>query len=200
LNLTELFKKMTPGRALIFGVALAILYYFLMFDDGKSFDTGLAAANAKVGELKQKLADDQRKIERAIVFKKTAAEIGTTINKLLGMIPEKFGMADLMRIISNEAKVAGVSLSSISPGKSEQSAFASEFDEITVSLDMNGSYVQHMVFLSNLTKINQIMIVKKFDMSSSGAEDSAVVKMTAEIIAYRYRGGKKDGKAEGQKK
>lgn len=191
MNILDVLSRMTMGRAVLLGLVVAAFYYFVMFDQGRTQHTNIAAGQSQVEELTRKIKETQAKLDRAAVYKKTAAEIGTTINKLLGVIPEKFGISDLMRIVSNEAKVAGSSLSDISPGQPEISSVAPEFEELNVRLDMSGSFLQHMVFLSNLTKINQILIVRRFDMGvthEAKGEDAAVVKMTADIVAYRYRG------------
>ena len=191
MNLVEVLNRMTMGRAVMLGLVIAAVYYFIVFDQGRVQQGNIASGQAQVQELQTKVKDIQAKLDRAAVYKKTAAEIGTTINRLLGVIPEKFGMSDLMRIVSNEAKVAGSSLSDISPGNQEISTVAKEFEELNVKLDVSGSFLQHMVFLSNLTKISQILIVRRFDMSmahEAKGEDAAVVKMTADIVAYRYRG------------
>ena len=108
-------------------------------------------------------------------------------------------MSDLMRIVSNETKVAGSSLVGVTPKTQEVSKVASEFEELNVSLELNGSFVQHMIFLSNLTKVNQILIVKNFDFShvrDGKGDDPAVVKMVADIVALRYRGTNSESKTE----
>ncbi|MGZ3721698.1 MAG: type 4a pilus biogenesis protein PilO, partial [Bdellovibrionales bacterium] len=180
MKFLEIFNRMTMGRALLLGMVLAAFYYFLMFDGGTTQRTAIDTSKAQVAALQKEILDNQAKLDRAAVYKKTAAEIGTTINRLLGVIPEKFGISDLTKIVSNETRIAGSSLISITPGTPEISPVAKEFEELTVKLDMNGSFLQHMVFLSNLTKINQILIVRKFDLAMAGeakGEESPNVHM-----------------------
>lgn len=190
-NLTDMLNKLSTGRALLLGIVIAVFYYFAVFDSGDNHKAQIAQSQARITELETQIQENQRKLDRAMVYKKTAAEVGSTINKLLSLIPERFGMPDLMRIVSNEAKVAGSSLVDIKPGSSEISSVAKEFEEINVSVELNGSFLQHMVFLSNLTKINQILIIKKFDMGvakEAKGDEPALVKMSASIVAFRYRG------------
>jgi Tfp pilus assembly protein PilO len=109
-------------------------------------------------------------------------------------------MADLMRIVSNEAKSAGSSLATIQPKTTEVSAVAPEFEELTVELELQGSFLQHMVFLANLTKVQQILIVRKFEFShlrEGKGDEAPQVKLVAEIVAYRYRGKAAAKPAEG---
>jgi Tfp pilus assembly protein PilO len=191
LNFADLMGRISTGRALVVGFAFAAVYYFLVFDPGTTQKAAIAASQARIAELQTQIQDNQRKLDRAMVYKKTASEVGSTISKLLSLIPEKFGMPDLMRIVSNEAKVAGSSLVDIKPASTDVSAMAKEFEEISLNIELNGSYLQHMVFLSNLTKIPQILIIKKFDftlMKEGRGDEPPSVKMNAEIVAYRYRG------------
>ncbi len=191
---------MTPGRALLIGLIAAAFYYMAMFDSGTKQAEALAQSRIQVTEIQRQIKENQNKLDRAAVYKKTAAEIGTTIHKLLSVIPERFGTTDLKKILSNEAKVAGTSLASLSEGLPETSSVSKEFDELSVTIDMSGSFLQHMVFLSNLTKINQILIVRKIELSQIGnahAEEAASVHMLADIIAYRYHPATPTAKAPG---
>ena len=79
----------------------------------------------------------------------------------------------------------------IEPKNTSISPVAPEFEELILTIELQGSFLQHMVFLSNLTKINQILIIRKFNMTHSRdgkGDESPVVAMNAEIAAFRYRG------------
>ncbi len=189
--ITDIMNRITVVRAMMLGLVIAAFYYFMVFDNGMIQQGQIAASQQRLEELKNQITENQKKLDRAAVYKKTASEIGSTINKLLSLVPEKFGMSELMRIVSNEAKVAALSLTGVSPATTKISAVASEFEELTVTVDLSGSFLQHMVFLSNLTKINQILITKKIEFihQKDGRGDEApTVGMKAEIIAFRYRG------------
>jgi Tfp pilus assembly protein PilO len=192
LIIVQMINRMTLARSILLGMSLAAIYYFLWFDPGTVQKNAIAAAQQQIEDIQNQIKDNQAKLDRAAIYKKTAAEIGTTINRLLGVIPERFGISDLMKIISNEAKVAGSSLVNITPGNApEVSQVAKEFEELSVKLELSGSFLQHMIFLSNLTKINQILIVRKLDLNltkEAKGEDLPTVQMLADIIAYRYRG------------
>lgn len=189
--INDIMNRITVVRAMILGLAIAAFYYFMVFDSGMTQLSQISANTQKIQDLQNQIKENQKKLDRAAVYKKTASEIGSTINKLLSLVPEKFGMSDLMRIVSNEAKVAGLSLAVVSPMATKISAVAGEFEELTVSVDLAGSFLQHMVFLSNLTKINQILITKKIlltHIKEGRGDESPTVSMKAEIIAFRYRG------------
>jgi Tfp pilus assembly protein PilO len=189
--ITDVMNRITVVRAMILGMVLAAFYYFMMFDPGMAQQTQISNNTNRISDLQRTIEDNQKKLDRAAVYKKTASEIGSTINKLLSLVPEKFGMTDLMRIISNEAKVAGLSLSTVKPESTKISAMAPEFEELIATVDISGSFLQHMVFLSNLTKINQILITKKIEFQhqrDGRGDEPPTVGMKVEIVAFRYRG------------
>lgn len=191
MKLAEVFARISLSRAFLMGLVLATFYYFLMYDNGSTQTQAIEQGKAQIGTLQTQLAEYQQKLDSAAVYKKTAAEVGSTISKLLSLIPEKFGMSDLMKIVSNEAKVAGSSLMKIDPVATAISTVAPEFEELTLNVDLQGSFLQHMVFLSNLTKIQQILIIRKMDFQhqrDGKGEESPMVSLTAEIVAFRYRG------------
>jgi len=191
LSLADTVNRLTAARAMGIGFVVAALYYFVVYDSGVELQTANTASSARIQEINAQMVEMQQKLDSAAVYKKTAAEVGTTISKLLSLIPKDFTMADLKRLVSNETKVAGSSLSDIATKSTEVSAISPEFEEFSVTVDLQGSFLQHMVFLSNLTKVNNILIVRRFDLShvkDNKGEESPTVKFTADIIAFRYRG------------
>lgn len=201
MKVNDLLNRISTSRAMIIGILVAAFYYFIVFDKGTSQQSMIEQNTAKIAGLQGTIKEAQAKLDRAMVYKKTATEIGSTITKLLTLIPEKFGMPDLMRIVSNEAKVAGSSLADIKPASTQVSPVAKEFEEISVTIELNGSFLQHMVFLSNLTKIPQILIIRKFDfglIKEGRGEEPSSVKMNAEVVAFRYRGSAAKAKEPGK--
>lgn len=202
MNIGDIMNRISLGRSVLIGMVLCAFYYFLVYDAGMVQQTAINQSRQKIQEQQAKLQDYQQKLDAAAVFKKTAAEVGSTISRLLTLIPEQFSMSDLMRIVSNEAKVAGSSMTTLEPRTTQISPTAKEFEEISVGVELQGSFLQHMVFLSNLTKTNQILVIRKYEfqgMHEGKAEEAATVKMTAEIVAYRYRGADAAaGKAPGK--
>src|SRR5688572_11460433 len=139
--MVEALNRITMGRAVLIGFVIGAFYYFLVYDNGMNQQTNISAGQSRIQELQTQMADMQQKLDSAAVYKKTAAEVGSTINKLLSLIPEDFGMSDLKRIVSNEAKVAGSSLADIQPKGTVIAAVAKEFEELSVTVDLNGSFL-----------------------------------------------------------
>ena len=141
------------------------------------------------------------KLDRAHEYQRSAAEMGEALNRLLSYIPEDFRPQDFMKVVSEEAKIAGLNIIKIDEAKSNltnnrgDKEKKSEFEELVVTVELQGSFAQEMTFLADLTKRKQIFIVEKFQLSrepkSSGSEpEFPVLSFRADIKAYRYIGAK----------
>ena len=200
MNFASAMNRLTVGQAALLGLCLAAFYYFIAFDSGVVPKQSIANSQTRIAELEKEIQESKAKLDRAAVYKKTAAEVGGTINKLVSLVPEKFTAADFMRIVSNEAKVAGSSLATVHPEGTAVWSVAKEFEEITVTVELVGTFLQHMVFLSNLTKLNQVLILHKYDLSvakEAKSDEPSQLKLVAEIIGYRYRGVVTEAKTGG---
>jgi Tfp pilus assembly protein PilO len=189
VNPTDLLNRMTMGRAVIIGFIVAGIYYFIFFDKGYVQQQSIDGLKTQRVELENQLRQAEAKVARAIVYKRSRDELGGTLGKLLSTIPENFGLDDLMKIVSNEAKVAGSNLVNITRRPEVAPPPKSEFQELEVEVELIGSYNQHMIFLSNLTKVNQILTIRKLNMDVVGTpspNEQPATKMNATIVAYRY--------------
>jgi Tfp pilus assembly protein PilO len=184
MSFLEPLKRMTHGRALLIGLVLAAFYYFFFMDDGLSKRSVIQQNQSRLAELEKSIKDSQAKLDRAAVYKATVAEVGGTIDKIVALIPDKFATSDLMRIVSNE-------VNALTPKNPEPWSRSPEFEEFSLRVEMTGSFAQHMIFLANLTKTKQVLIVNRYELShvkDGKGDEPALVKMAAEIVAYRHKG------------
>lgn len=196
MSILDMLNRLTTIRALMIGMMVGAVYYFIMFDSGESYSAQANGLQVQVNELKKKINDSDAKIQTAMVYKQAAAELGTKIDQMMSVIPEKFDETDLLALVSREIEAAGSSLLNIAAVPPTPQVMAPEFEEIRVKLNVDGSFSQHMMFLANLTKINQIVVAKELEFSLESTPAPGVpplVKLVATIVAYRYK-----GKMEGQ--
>lgn len=204
MKVNELFARLTITRALILGLFFTSLYYFFMYDSGDMQVKAIAAAKSDITLQKKQLVDVTAKLDHAHEYQRSAAEMGETLNKLLAYIPENFRLQDFMKTVSEEAKVAGLNIIRVDESTGLNSGPDQkqhpDFEELGVSVELQGTFAQEMTFLANLTKQKQIFLLEKFSMErmtgnvvvNNGDEvDSPMLNFKAEIRAYRYIGAKK---------
>ena len=193
MNISEMFARLTRIRALMLGCFFASVYYFFSYDNGMVQATTLVAANAEIEQQKKQLQEINAKLDKAHEYQRSAAEMGEALSRLLSYIPENFRLSDFMKVISEEAKVAGLNIIRIAETHSLPSATLgekrNEFEELTVAVELQGTFSQHMTFLSNLTRQKQIFTIEKFLLEKdreSAESESPNISCKGEIKAYRY--------------
>ena len=84
-----------------------------------------------------------------------------------------------MKIISSQAKSAGISINKISDGGIlTKYTF---YEEIRVEVDLSGNYSQLILFLSYLSKIDKILVLKRTKMYVSGFREAGAFKNVPKI-------------------
>jgi Tfp pilus assembly protein PilO len=185
------------GKAIMIGVGLAIVYFFMMYDDGTSIKTNTDTVQAEVTKLEQELSTIKKAIADAERYQVAKKSLGEELDVVLKAIPEQLSNVDLMRVLSNHAKEVGVSILSINQtGASlppqQPGAPKPFFEPVAVSVSLEGPYNQLMLFLSNLTKTDRIITISILNLqlrdgnSAEGRGGPTLLRMIGEFKAYRY--------------
>src|SRR5262249_6846729 len=88
------------------------------------------------------------------------------------------------RTLGNEAKSVGVSINQIRDNSStgKKSEF---YEEVGVDVDLSGTFAQLMLFMANLTRLNQILSIESLELKESSAETEGL-QMSASVLGYGY--------------
>ena len=192
---------MTEGRAVFAGIVIAGLYYMLLFDGGDAYKKQIVTHNQAIKKNEKLIVELKKTVEVVKRYEKKKKELGDRFNEIVKYIPEKYSVVDQMKIISAQAKSAGISINKISEGgKGRRFNF---YEEVPVSVDLSGSYSQLILFLSYLTKIDKILVLKNMKMTSSGVSkkgdfnDVPKISFAGNFIGYRTVS---DDKAKGRRR
>jgi len=198
LILTEMFARLTLVRALVMGLFLAGLYYVTMYDNGEAQRAMIQQSQSTIQRLQGELAQVEESLQRAKSFQSASLDLGNSIQKLLSFIPEDFRMGQLMKMISQEARIAGLDLKNMQPvvvvqGTNNFGKNLTEFEEIGVQLELRGTFTQILSFMSSLTEKKQIFLFEKIKIFKTlGVQgEEELVTLTAEVHAYSYLGASK---------
>ena len=192
---SEMLARLTLLRAFVMGLFLMGLYYVMMYDNGDAQRAMILKSQSDIQRVQSELDQVTASLERAKSFQSASQGLGSSIQKLLSFIPENFRMGQLMKMISQEARVAGLDLKSMQPivvpqGTNNAGKALVEFEEIGAQLELRGTFTQILSFLSSLTEKKQIFLFEKIKifkaMGASGEE--RLITLTAEVHAYSYLG------------
>lgn len=198
-------KEIDTAKALLIGVVIAVVYYFALFDDGSSLEMSINTTQASITQKTTEIASMKKTLEDAKKHAEISAKIGAELEQVLQAVPESYNSVELMKLISNEAKVVGANILSVKGNDVKlKDTDEASFAPIRVDVDLTGTFNQIMLFLSNMTKVSKVILMKtiniqgaKNTMTSSTASPSLSFKASFE--AYRYvpdsaRGKKKGGR------
>lgn len=194
------------SRCLIMSLLVGLAYYLVGYDDGSVLQKGLVAATEKMTKIEEELAKLDKQLEEIRILKNAQERDAERLNALMAFIPEKLTKTDLMRTLSNEAKTVGVNINSIrdsavSISKKRGSDPTEFYEEISVEVDLVGDFPQLVLFLANLTRLNQILSVERLALKpGSLKEEKQDIAMSAKILGYRYLGAEEMAKIEEARK
>jgi type IV pilus assembly protein PilO len=188
----EKLHAMSLPQAVIAGGVFAAVYYFLLFNDGSRIEARIQQAQTQLDAERKELSNLEQQIEDARRMQAMADKMGEEIKQVGDYLPEKFSSVDLMRIVNEEIKAVGVNLENLTSGNSagmgNQNEGSSFYEKVSVDVSLEGEFNQLLVFLSNLTRVKKILILKKFtlrsEMGASG--DARDLKFQATIEGYRF--------------
>lgn len=188
MTIWEKINQLSIGRAMFIGLFLATFYYFTGYNDGTVLQAQITANEAKMVELQKNIKEEEIKIERINQYKKTTEALGESFNKFLSYIPEKLRNTDLMKTVSTEAKAAGANIIRVSElGGGTRSEF---YEEVRVSVELVGTFQQMMLFMSYLTKVDQIITLSKLAIRNNAGDqidmESPTLSISADLRGYRY--------------
>ncbi|RME18076.1 MAG: hypothetical protein D6797_01135 [Bdellovibrio sp.] len=193
----EKLKEMTYGQAAIFGILLAAIYYFLAYDSGSSKELQLQNLTKQVQTKKLEIRKAKRAIASAKKFEKLAKQTGGLLEKVIQYLPNDMTPVEAKKMIAKEAQVVGISFSNISAKLLDEEVY--DFvREIEIGARFKGEFNQMMNFLSDLTGIGKIIVVKKLQMSpitSLKSSSGPLIDMNLELRAFYFstEEKKKDG-------
>lgn len=191
----RLQQQLTFGKALGLGLFFAGLYYSIGYNSGSSLKLSIEKAKEQIQDSETEIKTLENQISRIATMKKVMEVLGEEFESFLAYIPEKLSLPELMRMISTEARAAGVSVNGI--GELQQVAAQTKrpgadhpfYEEMGVEVELQGTYSQILLFLSYLTKLDKILTISQLSMVSQakvGDRESPIITFRCQIKGYRY--------------
>lgn len=194
--MSELFTRLqqiTIARAAMVGFAVAAFYWFIG-DDGSALERMNEGKRQQITTLQADIAKLEESVRLAKQYEVTISALGGQLTKISNYIPEKFSPVELMKLVGNEAKTAGLDILNLTENSSSASANSAEEDPVynsfEVSAEFEGNYSQLLLFLSYLTKLDKIVTVGDFTIDSQTGTGTgaglAPLRFVIKLLGYKY--------------
>lgn len=186
-------QELSVGSAAIIGIVVLGFYYALSYDNGSQLQAQIESHQARISELetqKEKLDAD---LVRVAEYKLAVKEMGDQVQLYRKYIPDSLRSNDLLGVISREAKAAGLDVSLTGDSSQSFDPLNAEkpYESVSIRADLKGSFGQHLLFLSFLTKVDLLLTVGNFTFarqsSAVNSEGNNNLDFNVSISGYQFK-------------
>ena len=191
----EQLKQLDTTKALLIGLFIAGFYYLTLFDSGEALQNQINNKKTSITALRTELATMEKTLVDAEKHREISRKLGEEMDAVLRAVPEKYNSLELMKVLSDEAKVVGTSIVNLQPASGFRNQTQDELDNpfkpVSVTVTLNGTFNQIMLFMSNLTKVSKIILIKELSLRVQEPAKvfetaSPAINYKATFQAYRY--------------
>jgi Tfp pilus assembly protein PilO len=188
----QILANLTYGRCVMINVALSALYFFLMYNDGSSLTTTITQMQSDISTKQARINTIEKAKKDADRYAETVKQLGAEMEKISQAIPKDFTGIELLKIVSTIARTVGVSINKLADNSSQNSYAATTtqdliYDNVSVDVDISGTYNQIMTFLSALTQTDRLLVVKNLKLTSNATVGQLpTVVLNGSVYGYKF--------------
>ena len=177
------FAYIPLSQVLVLGVFFTGVYYFSLYDDGSNLKKQIQDVETQVQTVEQNIAQAGKELRDLTLFKDEIQKQEQFIKAFINFIPSSLTFTDISVLVIQQARLAGVNISSKRDVQFKQYK-DTDYEFLTMQLEVIGSFSQLMFFLSKLTEQKRILIVNEINISMA---ENKIVRANINLIAFRYK-------------
>lgn len=184
-ELIEKFKDLSLAAKGAIAVATFVFLgfvYYEYFYSTKSEE--LAELETKIETLNQSITQKRRLAKDLDKFRREVKDLEVKLKFALRELPDEREIPDLLSSISNLARDAGLEVSLFKPGNPSKKEF---YEEVPVSISVEGSFHQVATFFDEVAHLNRIVNINQvFLREPKNTPDRLTVKTDCIATTFRY--------------
>lgn len=185
--MNQIFGKLaglTNGRALIAGLILGALYYFMLYDDGSALQAQIGVLNTQLVAAEAKQKDTEATLQEEVRMKDTVGRLSEQYAFIAKKLPSELRSSDMVRAIDSVAKTAGVSIKLKKPGNLGKKEVV---DELPVDVNLEGTYAQIAQFIYHTSNLERLTRILNFSIIASNPEAGlqGPLKFDGQVVSYK---------------
>lgn len=182
MDLQAEFQNLDAKKAILIGVLLGVVYYFLLFDEGVWIDNRIQSNQNEIQQHAATLSKVEKALEDERRFNQEIQQITSHMNAFLEYFPLKSDKNQLMKIISSKAESNETTLVNLKPV--EQKAEFPNYPEQAFSISVEGSFHQVMGFVSELTQLKRVVDFRDMKFRVVKRDDVPRIELQTVFIVY----------------
>jgi len=173
-------------RVVAVSAILAALYFLLVYDNGETIDRNVQQIQTQITQTEHQIKVTKEAFADAERFEREVKATVDQFSMVMDYMPEDMSSSELMTIVSDLAANTGLKLMKTEPiTGGERTTF---YEPVRMSFALEGSFVQVLTFLSELSKVPRLITFEGIELSSLANTDPEMPQLlfTGTIVAYRY--------------
>lgn len=184
--LTAKLNSFSMGHFVVAGVLIGALVHFMKLSDHSEAKEKLDLAQNQLTVVQDQLKKGQTLSQEQPKYEKEITETKEVLETATELIPENHSQREIIEILSQKGKIAGVRMPVLKPGAPTGKAGAN-YSSLTYDLELQGTYTQISNFFFELTKAKNILQVGDFALvRKEGGDRGAVLDCRADVFAFAY--------------
>jgi len=185
-ELQDRIQNITPKHAVVVGLLLAGLYYYLYIDGGAKAMRDIAKQKVALTKVQNDLHDIETLVGDFDKYQKEITEKSVIFEEALKFLPARENIYVIVKQLHLEARKSGVNITMVKPlDENIQQEF---YEELPFSLEARGGYIPIVTFLSRIASLSRIINLKNIELTGDGKNAiTPMVKLTAIMHAYRFK-------------
>lgn len=186
-ELVDQLDALTAVHTLLIGLAVAALYYFLLFDDGAAISQNINRMSADVAQKQQIAIDTRQKLKEGEKFKVEAEKMKEQYQEALEFLPSEVDVSGVLTKVTQQVRSAGANIVRIEP--QAKAIPKGMYEEFYMELELQGTFGELTQFIANLTKIKRVLNIKSFEMvNEASSAEVPILNFSGQLVGYRYVG------------
>lgn len=169
--------------ALLAGIIVLMLglYWYIFF---QSKQQELAAANGKLVQMQNQLAEDRTLAADLPRFKAELKRLQAELDQALRQLPNNKELPVLLTDITTLGKNAGMEFKSFIPQAEVKKEF---YAEVPINIELVGGFHELAMFFDQLSRLDRIVSIKNFAISEVTVKNDRVgLNITGLASTYRF--------------
>lgn len=177
---------MTPlPLFILLGMIFVGIYYSVSYDDGQVLEAEVATNTEELNKVQTEIEAAKQVVAEKVKFEHEVSQIGGQLQAALEYLPNKLRIDEVLKILSSEARAAGINLNRVEPiAKPDVKDF---YEELSVNISAEGGFNQITTFLASITRMQRIVGLKNLSLRFKRQDaEGVVLDMSGVFIAFRY--------------
>jgi type IV pilus assembly protein PilO len=180
----------TFQKAMIFGLIAGAIFYFFLYDDGAVMEDEIAKIQVEITAQEKQSQEADAALKEVEQVRVAVGALSDQFKLVSAAIPADVQMADIIRAVDTVARASGVGIKLKEPREPVDKEF---YEEIPLSVSIEGDFSQLTMFLYYLTSMERIMKIKNFSISlpmeqRSNASSGSKLVLNGQLVSYRFIG------------